>query len=79
MSDAVITVENLGKKYRLRHQAEGQRYVALRDLIAQQMKAPLRFLCKLKNNGNSAPAANSQLATTHGPTREDLGFARRFV
>ncbi len=28
----VITVENLGKKYRIKHQAERQRYVALRDL-----------------------------------------------
>jgi hypothetical protein len=30
-SDIVISVENLGKKYRIRHQAERQRYIALRD------------------------------------------------
>jgi len=36
MSNAIITVENLGKKYRLRHQAELRNYVALRDVIAQK-------------------------------------------
>jgi lipopolysaccharide transport system ATP-binding protein len=36
MSDWIIKVENLGKRYRLRHQQEPQRYVALRDLIAER-------------------------------------------
>ena len=26
MTEAIITVENLGKKYRIRHQADRQRY-----------------------------------------------------
>ncbi len=34
----VITVENLGKKYRIKHQAERQRYVALRDVLADKTK-----------------------------------------
>jgi len=39
MSDkVVISVENLGKKYRIRHQADGQRYVALRDVLADKLK-----------------------------------------
>ena len=33
----VITVENLGKKYTLRHQAGQQPYVALRDVIAERV------------------------------------------
>jgi lipopolysaccharide transport system ATP-binding protein len=37
MSDTVITVENLGKKYVIGHQRE-QRYVALRDVIADNAK-----------------------------------------
>lgn len=41
-SDTVISVENLGKKYRIRHQAERQRYVALRDVLADAAKAPAR-------------------------------------
>ena len=49
MSDIVIQVENLGKRYRLRHQqAGGMRYVALRDVLAQKLKAPFQFLRKQK-------------------------------
>jgi lipopolysaccharide transport system ATP-binding protein len=39
MSDFVIKVENLGKKYLLQHQAAGKRYVALRDVLADKAKA----------------------------------------
>ena len=38
MSEPIIRVENLGKKYRIRHQQAGQRYVALRDVIADKFK-----------------------------------------
>jgi lipopolysaccharide transport system ATP-binding protein len=41
MSDVIISVENLGKKYRLSHQAEGQRYTALRDVLANKVKGLL--------------------------------------
>ncbi|HAF03989.1 MAG TPA: hypothetical protein DCG89_09330 [Spartobacteria bacterium] len=43
MSEAIISVENLGKKYRLRHERE--RYTALRDVIADKAKS---FFKKLK-------------------------------
>ena len=46
MSNAIIQVEGLGKKYRISHQAERQRYVALRDVLAQKIKAPLRAFWK---------------------------------
>jgi lipopolysaccharide transport system ATP-binding protein len=49
MSDVIISVENLGKKYRISHQGEKQRYVALRDVIAQKAKG---FFKKLKS-GNA--------------------------
>ncbi len=40
MSDTVIRVENLGKRYLLKHQQQGRsRYVALRDVIADGVKA----------------------------------------
>jgi homopolymeric O-antigen transport system ATP-binding protein len=42
MSDAIIKVQDLGKCYRIRHQANGQRYVALRDVIAEKAKNLLR-------------------------------------
>ncbi|UZQ55236.1 ABC transporter ATP-binding protein [Trichothermofontia sichuanensis B231] len=40
MSDTVIRVENLGKRYLLKHQQQGRsRYVALRDVIADGVKS----------------------------------------
>ena len=50
MSDPVISVENLGKWYRIRHQHE-PRYVALRDLLASALKSPLRWR---RRNGRRA-------------------------
>ncbi len=38
MSDTIISVENLGKCYRIRHQMERQRYKALRDVMADKVK-----------------------------------------
>ena len=65
MSDEVIIrVENLGKKYRISHRGEKQRYVALRDVIAQKARG---FLKKLKNgnsenlkSGNNVSVSESQ-------------------
>jgi lipopolysaccharide transport system ATP-binding protein len=42
MSDSIIAVENLGKRYRIRHEQEERRYVALRDVLASKLSAPLR-------------------------------------
>ena len=41
MSDAIITVSGLGKKYRISHQADRPRYTALRDVIANKVKGLL--------------------------------------
>jgi lipopolysaccharide transport system ATP-binding protein len=38
MSDAIITVSNLGKRYQIRHQANRPRYTALRDVVADKVK-----------------------------------------
>ncbi|HTV40875.1 MAG TPA: ABC transporter ATP-binding protein [Candidatus Sulfotelmatobacter sp.] len=58
MSDAIIIVENLGKKFRIRHQANGHRYTALRDVLAQKIKAPFGFLTNGKKNGESHPSTS---------------------
>src|SRR5260370_9816503 len=42
MSDWIIKVENLGKRYCLRHRYEHQRYIALRDVIADRFKRLFR-------------------------------------
>ena len=41
--DVVITVENLGKKYRIRHN-QPESYVALRDVIAEKAKELFQML-----------------------------------
>ncbi|MBW4582595.1 MAG: ATP-binding cassette domain-containing protein [Tildeniella nuda ZEHNDER 1965/U140] len=46
MSDTVIRVENLSKKYILSHQQEGQKYKALRDVMADSAKAVGKKLLK---------------------------------
>jgi lipopolysaccharide transport system ATP-binding protein len=46
MSDRVISVENLGKRYSLRHKRTGERYTALRDVIARQATAPFKAIGK---------------------------------
>ena len=42
MSNAVIAVEGLGKRYRIRHQQQRHRYLALRDLIAEKTQSVFR-------------------------------------
>jgi lipopolysaccharide transport system ATP-binding protein len=46
MSDIVISVENVGKRYTLKHKANGDRYTTLRDVIAQHAVAPFRAIDK---------------------------------
>jgi len=50
MSDTVIRVENLSKKYVLSHQQEGQQYKALRDVIADGAKSLLKAVNPLTQN-----------------------------
>ncbi|MGP8020064.1 MAG: polysaccharide ABC transporter ATP-binding protein [Limisphaerales bacterium] len=70
MSEAIITVENLGKKYRIRHQQQGGvRYVTLRDVIAEKAKGLFRQRgAKSKEQG---VAPGSQL-----PASEDFWALR---
>ena len=50
MSDTVIRVENLGKKYIIDHQQEGRSYKALRDVIADGAKSLLSPFQNSKSN-----------------------------
>src|ERR1017187_5399745 len=52
-NEVIIRVENLGKRYRIQHNAERQRYTALRDVLAQKFGAPFRALFR-KNGSGSA-------------------------
>jgi len=50
----VISVENLGKVYRISHQAERPRYVALRDVIAEKFQG----LIHAKNPVSGSPSSS---------------------
>ena len=58
MSEVIISVENLGKSYRIRPQAERQRYVALRDVIAHRVKE----LFRNRKSGNRKSEVRSPFA-----------------
>ncbi len=69
MSSPVITVENLGKKYRIKHQAERQRYKALRDVLADKTKGVARRLWSVvRGPWSGGPAGPS----SSGPSTEDF-------
>jgi hypothetical protein len=42
MSDAIIKVEGLGKRYRLGGSGSSERYTALRDVIAEKARSVFR-------------------------------------
>ena len=82
MSDTVVSVESLGKKYRIRHQQQGQRYVALRDVLVDKTRGVFQKLkCgKLKtrnqnSNPNSICSFNSPLSA-FPPSAEDFWALR---
>jgi lipopolysaccharide transport system ATP-binding protein len=71
MSDTVISVENIGKRYALRHQGKGERYTTLRDVIARQAVAPFKSIReKMRvrsglngshSNGSTNPESNGSV------------------
>src|SRR2546426_184783 len=67
MSDIVISVESLGKKYKIRHQAERQRYTALRDVLADKSKSMVGRLFSAVRPLSSGPVVPSSRASHEGP------------
>jgi lipopolysaccharide transport system ATP-binding protein len=61
MSDKVILVENLGKKYRIQHQElNGRRYKALRDVLADKTKGVVRRLWMMVVQQKQKPESKDQ-------------------
>jgi lipopolysaccharide transport system ATP-binding protein len=54
MSEFAIRVENLGKKYVLRHEREKHQYKTLRDAIETRVKSVVRFRRNVANPSNGA-------------------------
>jgi len=53
MSDTIIEANNLGKRYRIRHRQEGQRYVALRDVLASKLASPRHWFTSSRHRSNA--------------------------
>jgi lipopolysaccharide transport system ATP-binding protein len=66
-SETMISVEDVGKRYTLRHKSSGERYTTLRDVITRGAAASIRaFSGKLRNRGRSSGPVVS------GDTSEDF-------
>jgi lipopolysaccharide transport system ATP-binding protein len=72
MSDAIITVSSLGKKYRIRHQGNRQRYTALRDVLAQKLSAPFQFLRQTARPPAASHGPLSRGPVVSSPSSEDF-------
>jgi lipopolysaccharide transport system ATP-binding protein len=74
MSDTVISVENVGKRYTLRHKVNGERYIALRDVIARQAAAPFRAIGKkmLARNGSNGSHPDAAIRPSLNNTVENF-------
>jgi lipopolysaccharide transport system ATP-binding protein len=56
MSETMISVENVGKLYTLRHKVTGERYATFRDVITRGVLAPFRAISGKGRNGSNANA-----------------------
>jgi lipopolysaccharide transport system ATP-binding protein len=74
MSAPIITVENLGKRYSLRHET-GERYTTLRDVIANKAKTFLAFKSNNRTQGTGRPDSTSD-SSVSGPSKEDFWALR---
>jgi len=72
MSEAIITVENLGKRYRLGAGRSSERYTALRDVIARRAAAPFRALGAKVGKWKSANGSGVPHLSTFEPSHTSL-------
>jgi len=54
-NEVVISVENLGKRYRISHQQPGRRYVALRDVLTEKARGFFRRAKKVEGSAAHSP------------------------
>ncbi|MBV8900353.1 MAG: ABC transporter ATP-binding protein [Verrucomicrobia bacterium] len=70
MSDTIISVEGLGKRYALNHKnGDGERYTTLRDVIARRVSAPVRWLHARRGAPNATLVNGSSIPALHSITR----------
>jgi lipopolysaccharide transport system ATP-binding protein len=73
-SETMISVENVGKLYTLRHKSSGERYTRLSEVMTRGAMAPFRALSgRLRNRGGStAPSKNGLGRVSPGNSTEDF-------
>jgi lipopolysaccharide transport system ATP-binding protein len=74
MSEVVIRAEGLGKKYQLAQPGERPRYVALRDVIADKLLAPMRWLASKSRKADGRSSADSRLNSQEFWALRDISF-----
>ena len=81
MSEVIISVEGLGKRYRLGASRSGERYTALRDVITEAASRPFRSLSrKFKSkNGASDPSFNLNSSTSTRTSNDEEFWALKNV
>jgi lipopolysaccharide transport system ATP-binding protein len=76
MSEPVIRVERIGKRYRL---GEGLRHTALRNVIGDALRAPLRLLTGSSHAPNSGPGAGSAATNVGARASTATNGSSRFI
>jgi lipopolysaccharide transport system ATP-binding protein len=74
-SDVVIRVENVGKKYRIRHE-RSERYTAMRDVIANSLRAPWQSLADKFRKLVSPIGPNGHSSAAGGPVLDGAAFSQ---
>ena len=74
MSDTVISFENVGKRYTLRHKLNGEKYATFRDVIARQAAAPFRAIGKkmFARNGSNGSHPDAAIRPSSNNTVENF-------
>jgi lipopolysaccharide transport system ATP-binding protein len=60
MSETVISIENVSKRYTLRHKSNGEAYTTLRDVIARQAAAPFKAIAQKVSSKNRSNGSHSE-------------------
>jgi lipopolysaccharide transport system ATP-binding protein len=72
MSDIVVRVENMGKRYVLRHE-QAERYTALRDVLTRKAAFPFRWLRQCLS---TQPGSDNPSVAHRPPSREEFWALR---
>jgi lipopolysaccharide transport system ATP-binding protein len=78
MSDTIIVVENLGKRYSLRHQ-RGERYTTFRDVIANKARSLFRRNGRSRVSADFSVSASQHVSVSPAPPALEDFWALRHV